>query len=140
MLSAEELVPWLAGGLLVVSLAQLAVLARAFSIYDRLSGRIDRLKEQLRKESQAARSWHDHVTAAEQLVTPDARRRPRAFAPEPSPPPAPPLRSQSGTPPIPARERPWSSLRPPDETVELQPIGGRHLKSVRAVDGVTAWT
>ena len=136
-MSAEQLVPWLVGGMLAIALAQVAVLARAFRTVDRLQSRVDRLREQLQKENESARMWRDHVLSAQDLLTPAAARRP---APEQTPEPAVQRRSRSGTPPVPARQRPWSNLRPTDETIELQAIGGRHLQSVRRPEEVTSWT
>ena len=125
-MTAEELTPWMLAALFGTSVGQLMVLARAFGIYERLYGRLDRLTAQLRRESEPSRSWREHVASAEGLLTPDARRRHDTD-------PTPPLRSQSGVPPVPARVRPWSNLPPKgDETVELRPIGHRHLRPVDA--------
>ena len=135
-MTAEQLVPWLVGGMLAIALAQVAVLARAFRTVDRLQSRVDRLREQLQKENESARMWRDHVLSAQDLLTPAAARRP---APEQTPPA--PRRSRSGTPPVPARQRPWSNLPPKgDETVELRADGGRHLQPVKQPSEVTSWT
>jgi hypothetical protein len=129
-----DLAPWMLAALFATSVGQLMVLARAFGIYDRLHARVDRLLAQLRRETESARSYRDHVASAEELFTPDARRRP-----EPVPEPAP--RRTRGTPPVPARDRPWSNLPPKgDETVELRAIGGRHLHPVREGGEVSQWT